>query len=157
MPVIFSGNTGRVSAITDAVAAGALALVAVNGDTTISTRRHRTIITRVGLSAAGNFQFLHTIGNDVYTYVFGDRMGQIDVHGLSFSTACGGSETKHGFELLYQWYKQNRIAVNKEPVIVTIGRETSFQGFVTALTGDVQDTMHRTIQFQMSIATLPTV
>lgn len=156
MPVIFSGNTGRVSAITDAVAAGALALVAVNGDTPISARRHKTIITRVGLSAAGNFQFLHTIGNDVYTYVFGDRMGQIDVHGLSFSTACE-SGGKHGFELLYQWYKQNRIAVNKKPVIVTIGRETSFQGFVTALTGDVQDSMHRTIQFQMSIATLPTV
>lgn len=159
MPVIFSQNTGRVSAIPDAVAAGSLSLGNVNGTGgVISYAAHKTIITRIGLSAAGNFQFLHTIGNDVYVYVFGDRMGQIVIHGLSFAQACPGekqSATSHGFELLYQWYVANRIAARKAPVNATIGINTAFQGFVTALNGDVQDSLHRTIQFQLTIATLP--
>lgn len=159
MPVLFSQNTGRVSAIPDAVAAGSLSLGNVQGaGGQISYGAHKTIITRIGLSAAGNFQFLHTIGNDVYVYVFGDRMGQITIHGLSFAQACPGEKqaaTNHGFELLYQWYVANRIAARKAPVVATIGIGTAFQGFVTALNGDVQDSLHRTIQFQMTIATLP--
>lgn len=171
MPVLFSQNTGRVSAIPDAVAAGSLSLGNVQGTGgQIAYNTQKTIITRIGLSAAGNFQFLHTVGNDVYVYVFGDRMGQIVLHGLSFAQACpqtrttnatrqaaiGSQNVKHGFELLYEWYKQNRIAARKAPVTATIGWNTSFEGFVTALNGDVQDSLHRTIQFQMTIATLPT-
>jgi hypothetical protein len=160
MPVLFSQNTGRVSAIPDAVAAGSLSLGNVQGTGgQLAYNTQKTIITRIGLSAAGNFQFLHTVGNDVYVYVFGDRMGQIVLHGLSFAQACPGEKfatAKHGFELLYQWYVANRIAARKAPVTAIIGASTGFEGFVTALNGDVQDSLHRTIQFQMTIATLPT-
>lgn len=160
MPVLFSQNTGRVSAIPDAVAAGSLSLGNVQGTGgQIAYNTQKTIITRIGLSAAGNFQFLHTVGNDVYVYVFGDRMGQIVLHGLSFAQACPGEKTataRHGFELLYQWYVANRIAARKSTVTAIIGASTGFEGFVTALNGDVQDSLHRTIQFQMTIATLPT-
>ena len=154
MPVVFSENTGRVVAINDGVAAGAISLASVTGDTQISFNTHRTIITRLGVSAAGNYQFLHTIGNDVYVYVFGDRMGQIVVHGISFAQDCN-SRTDHGFERLLGWYEQNRIAVRKAPVTVTIGSNKAFKGFLTALAGDVQDSLHRTIQFQLTISLLP--
>jgi hypothetical protein len=166
MPVLFSQNTGRVSAISDRVATGSFSLGNVyNGTGILSYSYHRTIITRIGLSAAGNYQFLHTIGNDVYMYVFGDRMGQITLHGLSFAAGCPASSSaaslpnvpwaNHGFELLYSWYKVNRVAARRAPVIATIGLGTAFEGFVTSLTGDVQDPVHRTVQFQMTIATLP--
>lgn len=177
MPVVFSANTGRVFAVEDKVAAGSFSLGNVSyfgqAGEPITFRQHNTIITRIGLAAAGNYQFLHTIGNDVYVYVFGDRMGQVRLHGLSFQTACppplatdrfdtqallqGAREDKHGFELLFDWYTKHRIAAIKSPVRVTIGRKTNFDGFVTALTGDVQDTLHRTIQFQMTISLLPDV
>ena len=174
MPVIFAKNTGRVIAVEDKVAAGAFQLGNVTGsDGSITYRRHNTIITRIGISAAGNYQFLHTIGNDVYVYVFGDRMGQVQLHGLSFmasedqcSGVAGGNPTprmpgaggsKHGFELLFEWYTKNRIAARRDPVRVTIGRDPNFKGFVTAVTGDVQDALHRTIQFQMTISLLPDV
>ena len=177
MPVIFSSNTGRVVAIPDKVASGAFQLGNVYGKKgNISYSRHNTIITRVGISAAGNYQFLHTIGNDVYVYVFGDRMGQVQLHGLTFMASedkcntkdpvkgeaptphiIGAGNTKHGFELLFKWYTDNRIANRKEPVRVTIGKNTNFRGFVTALTGDVQDALYRTIQFQMTISLLPEV
>ena len=174
MPVVFSANTGRVFAVEDKVAAGSFSLGNISNSgqegEPITFQKHNTIITRIGLAAAGNYQFLHTIGNDVYVYVFGDRMGQVRLHGLSFQTACpppgssdtqallqGASGEKHGFELLFDWYTKYRIAAIKNPVRVTIGRETNFDGFVTALTGDVQDALHRTIQFQMTISLLPDV
>ena len=156
MPVLFEGNTGRVIAVEDKVAAGAISLAKVEGTGgAISYQVHNTIITRLGISAAGNYQFLHTIGNDVYIYVFGDRMGQIVVHGLSFAQKCPGGAGPHGFELLLKWYSENRVAARKAPVIVTTGLGTAIQGFVTALTGDVQDPTSRTVQFQMTISLLP--
>lgn len=156
MPVLFEGNTGRVIAIEDKVAAGAIALARVEGSGgAITYQVHNTIITRLGMSAAGNYQFLHTIGNDVYIYVFGDRMGQIVIHGLSFAQQCPGGGGPHGFERLLKWYSENRIAVYKQPVTVTTGTGTSVKGFVTALSGDVQDPIHRTVQFQLTISVLP--
>ena len=178
MPVIFESNSGKVVAITDNVATGAIQLGnVVSDEKRITYQEHNTIITRLGISAAGNFQFLHTIGNDVYVYVFGDRMGQVQLHGLSFAAACppapplkpgeltspivsampGKQGSEHGFELLFKLYTANRIAARKLPVKVTIGVGTTFKGFVTALTGDVQDALHRTIQFQMTISLLPDV
>lgn len=169
MPVLFESNTGKVAAISDKVATGSFALGMT--DPKISYTAQKSIITRVGISAAGNYQFLHTIGNDVYVYVFGDRMGQVQFHGISFQGDCvgaggatqGTSPTatlpstpgKHGFELLYDWYKANRIASRLSPISVTIGTGTTFQGFVISLQGDIQDSIYRTIQFQMSIAVLP--
>lgn len=164
MPVIMysqdggQGTTGRVVSITDKAAAGAISLANVEGaGGKISFSEHRTIITRVGISSAGNYQFLHTIGNDVYIYVFGDRMGQITLHGISFSQGCDSAGGETGFELLSKWYFANRIAQRKSPVKITIGTNLGFRGFVTALSGDVQDSIHRTVQYQLTISLLPPV
>jgi len=155
MPVVFSKNTGRVFMLPDAVAEGAISMGNVEGYESISFIQHTTIITRIGVAAAGNFQFLHTIGNDVYIYVFGDRMGQVDLHGICFAQDCTQDSGEHGFEKLFSWYEKNRISVRKEPVVVTIGVNKSFEGFVTALTGDAQDAQTRTINFNLTISLLP--
>ena len=157
MPVIFEKNTGRVVSVPDRVASGTIRLVHVDGSGgPLSFRQHRTIITRLGMSVAGNYQFLHTIGNEVYVYVFGDRMGQITIHGLSFSSECPErNEDEHGFEKLYRWYQANRIASRRAPLSVTIGRSTAFEGFLVSLASDMQDQLQRTIQFQMTLAMLP--
>lgn len=161
MTIIFQGNAGRVSHTKDNVAEGCISLGAIEvagsnpfrgGEDVLS------IITRVGVSAAGNFQFLHTIGNDVYLYVFGDRMGDITLHGLSFAGGTcgkGGEQQQHGFEALFSWYTKNRIAVQKEPAKVTIGRDTTFTGFIIGITADAADPKTRMIQFQLTLSLLP--
>jgi len=174
MPILFTGNTGRVTALEDSVAAGSFSMANVSGvGIPFSYRNHRTIITKIGLSAQGNFQFLHTLGNDVYLYVFGDRMGEIVLHGISFqsgdtclgTSSSGGLQpstqipttesSEHGFELLYRWYKTNRVAANPNPVKTTIGTSNTFEGFVTSLVGNVDDPAKRTVSYQMTIALLP--
>ena len=167
MPLIFAQNTGRVAAINDAVAAGSLSLVSLVGNTRVNYQVHNSIFTRVGVSAGGNFQFLHTIANDVYMYVFGDRMGQVVIDGISFADKCaisGGTVSqldpglrnfKHGIEEMINWYEKNRISARKDPVFVTIGRSKAFAGFITSLSGSVQDPVHRTVNFQLTISLLP--
>jgi len=172
MPVIFGGNTGNVVAIRDNVSEGSISLGNVSGGTDggreafgLGARPLNSIITRIGVSAAGNYQFLHTIGNDVYVYVFGDRMGDITLHGLSFAQPCltsssvaqvaGAGVAGHGFEELFNWYSANRIAATPLPAQVRIGANTTFKGFITGCTGDVADSKTRTIQFQITISLLP--
>ena len=174
MPVIFGGNAGNVVAIRDNVSSGSISLGNVSGGNDggreafgLGAAPFNSIITRIGVSAAGNYQFLHTIGNDVYVYVFGDRMGDITLHGLSFAQACPQvqpagavlpppqSRGLHGFEQLFEWYSLNRIAATPEPARVRIGSKTTFKGFITGCTGDVADSKTRTIQFQLTISLLP--
>lgn len=163
MPIVFAGNAGRVAVITDRVAAGAISLGNVYADAVAGDfgppqgLPQKVIITGIGLNASGNFQFAHSIGNDVHVYVFGDRMGQVQLNGLCFAqTSCGegGGET-HGFENLYQWYATNRLAARKSTVTTILGTKTGFEGFLVDLMGNVADGMTRTIQFKMSIAVLP--
>jgi len=175
MPVIFASNTGRVFTAEDKVAQGAISLgnvTGVGGDLAgAGTGPFNTIITRIGVSSSGNYQFLHTIGNDVYVYVFGDRMGEVTLHGLSFAQDCNAKpppsfvgpppptgnnvQGPHGFERLFGWYQDSRLAVNPNPVTVRLGFKTIFKGFMTGITGDVNDSMTRTIQFQLTISLLP--
>lgn len=167
MPLIFAQNTGRVAAINDAVATGSLSLVSLVGNTRVNYQVHNSIFTRVGVSAGGNFQFLHTISNDVFVYVFGDRMGQVVIDGLSFANKCTASGStvaqfnpglvtfKHGIEEMIDWYERNRLSARKDPVFVTIGRSKAFAGFITSLSSSVQDPEKRTINFQLTVSLLP--
>jgi len=160
MPIIFEKNTGRVVNVPDKCAEGSISLGNAEGKPGLITYSlQNSIITRIGYSAAGNYQFLHTIGNDVYLYVFGDRMGTVELHGLSFAEQCPSKEggTKHGFESMIEWYQTSRIAAYRDPVTVRIGRSTTFKGFVTGMSGDVQDSLRRTINWRISIAILPDV
>jgi hypothetical protein len=167
MPLIFSQNTGRVVAINDQVAAGSLSLVSLVGNTRVNYRVHNSIFTRMGISESGNFQFLHTIANDVYMYVFGDRMGQVVLDGISFAGKCavnGGTAAqfdpgiynfRHGIEEMLDWYEQNRLSARKDPVIVTVGRSKAFAGFITSLTASVEDPVYRKVNFQLTVTLLP--
>lgn len=153
MAILFESNAGRVLAVPDRSAAGCIQVASVIGNERISYIRHNTIITKMGLSAAGNYQFAHMIGNDIYVYVFGDRMGQIVLHGISFSNQCPYNQgTPHGFEYLLRWYAQNRIAARKFPVRVIIGANTPFEGFLVGINSEAGDPESRTISFQLTLA-----
>lgn len=155
MAILFEANAGRVIAVPDKSAAGLIQLTNVIGNEPISYIRHGSIITKMGVSAAGNFQFLHTLGNDIYVYTFGDRMGQIVLHGISFTDVCPANNMGfHGIEYLLRWYAQNRIAARKFPVQVAIGANTVFNGFLTGINADGSDAESRVVSFQLTLAVI---
>lgn len=150
MPTFFGGGPiGRTVGCDDTHAEGTTVFVKTSPN--ITWNAQRSIITRVTVAYQGNFQFLHTIGNDVYVYVFGDRIGQITISGLSLTSCDGG---QHGFEKMLQWYGENRLAVRKQPIEVWVGN-TPIKGFVAGITGDVIDPSTRIVQYGLQLAVLP--
>ncbi len=96
----------------------------------------RSIITQVGLVQNGNFQFLHTINNQIFVYVFGDKMSELRISGLSFAQECDSGS--NGADDIFEQYAQNRIAQKAQPLTLTVGR-TPFTGFLTGSSFNVAD------------------
>lgn len=159
MPVIFEGTPGRVLAIKDpAVPARIRPLVSPNP--TIDIQGEKSIITNVTVAQQTNHQFLHTLGNDIFIYVFGDRIGMITLEGLAFPDVCnkdgkGGTEGgEGGLELILKWYKENKLSSRQEPVKVAIG-QTTFTGFVQGIQTTVKDPKTWISSYVMMIAIIP--
>jgi hypothetical protein len=160
MPIIFEQSAGRVTAVLDDSATGLIQLATVEGGGNtgrLSYLQHSTIITSVGVSTSGNYQFLHSVGGDVYVYVFGDRIGQVDIQGISFPEVCfgGGAANFHGFERLQRWYNDNRIARLRRPIRVILGRQTAIDGFLLGLTQRGEDATTRAVRFTLQLSVLP--
>jgi hypothetical protein len=150
-----SSPIGRTVGCADPHTQGTSRFVSIK-DVNIGWSTHRSIITRITMSMQGNFQFLHTIGNDIYVYAFGDRIGQISIFGLSMTRDCKSpGDTKHGFEKVYKWYQDNRIAKKKAPITISIGQDTTIEGFVVGLNADAVDPQTRVMQFAIQMAVFP--
>lgn len=154
MPVVLASRPGQVVELADPALACNTRFLGL--DPNISFGVERSIVTRVTVSQQVNVQFLHTLGSLIYVYVFGDRMGQVTLSGLSFACVCPDAEqgVELGAEKMLLWYKQNRASRRAGPVRVTIGT-TAIEGFVTSFTEDVVDPSLRLVQWGVTLASLP--
>lgn len=109
------------------------------------------LITRVTASQRTNQQFVHTLGNRVYLYVFGDRMGEMGVGGLALRDCEADG---HGFQNAAAWYAERRVSRNPELVFVTVG-EQNFEGFLTGFNMDTSNGDSNLLEFFLTFALLP--
>jgi len=86
------------------------------------------IITQVSVIQNGNFQTLHTINSDIFVYVFGDRITEIVVGGISFGHHCDTG--RNGADTIFAQYGTHRIAARARLHTVIVG-STPFAGFLT--------------------------
>lgn len=126
----------------------------VSPNPTIDIQGEKSIITNVTVAQQTNHQFLHTLGNDIFIYVFGDRIGMITLEGLAFPEVCGNEGGESGLELILKWYKENKLSSRQEPVKVAIG-QTTFTGFVQAIQTTVKDPKTWISSYVMMIAIIP--
>jgi len=79
----------------------------------------------VGVSGTtqGNYQFLLTLRNFTYVYVFGEKMGDFVVSGLAmageYSLGCGYSGP-HGMSKAIEYYNTYAISITGTPVVITL-------------------------------------
>ena len=104
------------------------------------------ILTQAAAVEQGNFQFMHTLGETIYVYIFGDRIGELRLSGLCFLNPCGldtHNEAKDGFSHALQGYRTNRLAARPAPVTISIGANSTgpgiFHAFLTGATVEVLD------------------
>ena len=146
----FSTMPGYVARTDDPESGGTVGIVTVPG-----LGSTKVCITRVNISENTNFQFLHTLGNFIYIYVFGDRIGQIGISGLAFHQECPNGAGQIGLEEVMAFYKQNKLSKNPSPIKITIGTGTSFEAFLTNAHYDVVDPKAKICQFDLVFALVP--
>ena len=111
------------------------------------------IITGIGVSQQGNYQFLNTMRGFIYAYVFGDRMGEILLSGLAFQGNCLGGAFS-GMDQIMNYYAQKRIANTGLPIGVAFG-QAGFRGFLTGTGFNVTNPEAQIGQFVYRIENLP--
>lgn len=151
MPLVFQTKPGQVVQLEDPALACTTNFLSV--DPAVSFETERSIITRLTVSQQVNVQFLHSLGSLVHIYVFGDRMGQVGLSGLSFACECPDGNDL-GSERMLLWYKRNRASRRQEPVRVTVG-STVIEGFVVGFNEDVVDPSIKLVQWGVQLASLP--
>ena len=87
MPVIIGTAPGSVAVINGPQTP---LTVTIDGFTPTSTR---AIITNFSITQRGGAQFLQTLEDFIYVYVFGDMMGNAQISGMFFAGACGQTVT----------------------------------------------------------------
>lgn len=114
----------------------------------------KSIITNVKLEATGAVQFLHTLRDFIYIYVFGDRISSMQISGLSFWDRCD-APNYHGIEYVNAYYLQNRVSERAAPVTMVIGLGTPFFGFLVRFSFDYNDAEAQIAQFTLDFRVIP--
>lgn len=126
-----------------------------NGVDDIGFQPNRSIVTGVGISRQANPQFSSAIGGDLHVYVFGDRIGEMQVSGLSFLSSCETSENgDNGFSLIQQWYETNKMSAKSEPLRLVIGN-VPLRAFVRTFRIGNADPKTAIVQFDIGLSLLP--
>lgn len=164
MPAFFSHSRGSVSRVTGLhkQAGGLLPFRIVMVDMDVNAPQTRAIVTRASIIENGNYQFLHTLNETIYAYVFGDRIGELSVSGVCFANACGGDKTgaigpvdqSSGMKQIIDNYRVNRIANAGGPVQVSFG-ETDYKGFLVGMNIDISDPEQMLGEWTLRFNTFP--
>lgn len=154
MPAIFPIRAGQVAVSDEGAAANVAPLVTIEPGITFADQT--CIINRLQIAQGANYQFLHTLGNKIFVYAFGDRIGRIAIGGLAFFQKCdgdGGGQT--GIESMLRYYRANKLSVRQEPILITVGRETTLQGFLTDSSADIANPETNIFNFTLNMALVP--
>jgi len=144
-----SSNMGVVKALAGPLVSGSI--VSVDGWGGFESMR--SMFQRLVMSASCNVFVQHTIGNDIYVYVTGDKVGEVAVEGISVANDCNGSGS--GFGRVLEFYKANRIVARAEPLQIRISPSSILRGYLIGLRGELVDPATRMFQFQLSFMLVP--
>jgi len=156
MSTIFSGTPGRVARIDDPVAQATVPMKIGEAGLHPSYDVHRSLVTRIGCSMGVNAQALHAFADTVYVYVFGDRMTQILISGLSVNGCPDGSPAsgEHGVASMMEWWQDNKASARSTPVPIVIGARV-LRSILLDMNFDVMDAEHGLVSWAATFRGLP--
>jgi len=136
MPAFFAHDRGSVVRVASQRGGpgGALPFRILMQGVQLNATSINAIITSASINEKGNYQFLHTVSETIYAYVFGDRIGELTVSGLCFANPCDGGDS--GMQQVLEAYRTNRIAVRAAPVQVSFGT-TIYRSFLVGMSLNV--------------------
>jgi hypothetical protein len=146
---IFSVNPGRVIAIKDPFSVP----FTLSFDDWGGFDARNAILQGVSVSTQGNYQFLHSLRNFIYVYIFGERIGEITLSGLAFVGKCPNNDTD-GLSKVMEYYNKKGISFSGEPVNITVGR-APFSAFLVGAKFEIVNPKARIGQFALAFKLIP--
>ncbi len=157
---IYSHQTGLVKVIPNE---GLPALVGLYGilQTGAEEQSAYGFLTNIQGENNVGHQFMHTLRNFVYVYVFGERMGILNVGGKAITRNCSANgQDSYGLDIVSDFYSDNRLSnaihtpAEHPIVIVNVGSNVSITGFLTKLQMQITDPDSPFADFTMTINTM---
>lgn len=145
------GNPGLFKVFTGAGSLGSLTFSM--GGWTNGASTHDAIITGVSASTQGNYQFLLTLRNFTYVYMFGEKMGDVVVSGIGLQE-CDEEGSIHGLTNAILYYNTFGISITGVPVGLTFA-DVSAWAFLVGGSFAYMDPKNRLTQFQFRFKTIP--
>lgn len=167
---IFSTEPGKVVAIELDTTPVAFTI----DDSEVTIAALNGIVTSVGIQGQGGYQFMHSLREFIYIYVFTERMGEIVVNGLAFPDVCDswpyGPQSEYvsttgecpywgasGVEKVLSWYDCNRLTTRSYPMTISFGTMVSYQAFLTGMKVDITNPETGIAQFSFKFNYPPNV
>jgi hypothetical protein len=150
MAVIISNVPGSVAVLPGAATP---LTVSIDGFRPTTTR---AIITKFAVTQRGAAQFLQTLEDFIYVYVFGDTFGAATIDGIFFSGSCdGGMYT--GSDDIFDFYNVKKIASTGKPVTLQIGLNGvgRFNAFLMACSVQANDPSTQRGSFSLTFNVIP--
>ena len=113
------------------------------------------IVSGISWQDGVNVQFTHTMGDDIYMNVFGNRMGTMTIKGIAFSAYECKDTDEHGVIEYIDWYKDNRVSKKLAAIVVTVGGKEAIDGYLIGASYNTDDTEHWLVNYQLQVATVP--
>jgi len=166
MPLLIAEKPGSVVEVqTDVNVPGALVVYPDKsggeqeaGSDALTFSEHLVILTGMSYKQQTSQQILHTIGQRIYLYVFGDRISALLINGLCVANRCDDGDTAadraHGVEKLLAWWNKYKLSVHKKPIIVMIGN-TALRAYAADLTVEMVDPAMNIWRFTLEMFAAP--
>ena len=155
MPSIFTGSPIGAVALVKGSKTASFSLIGV----TPKTPSKKAIVTAFSWQDGVNVQFTHTMGDDVYMNVFGNRMGTLTIDGVAFNSVArtGGNcdSDPHGIVSIIDWYKDNRASTREASILVKIGGSASVSGYLVSANYITNNAEHWMVNYKLQVATVP--
>jgi len=114
----------------------------------------KSIVTGFQLQSRSGVQFMHTLRDFIYIYVFGERIGTVVISGLSFHQQCPGGDPCHGLESVIDYYKTNSTSERDTPVTIVFGCSVVIDGFLTEIQATLNEPSQRVANFSLSFQSI---
>lgn len=113
----------------------------------------KAIITSASIRYGLNVQFQHSLDQFIYVYIFGRRMGEFNVSGITFADPCE-NPGYHGFDVVQYYFDAfNTVAIGK-PLVGVLG-QTPFQLFLLGMEQSLADAEFGIGRFSLNFAVMP--
>ncbi len=111
------------------------------------------IITSPAFSQQPAVQYTQSLRDKVYVYVFGERLGALDVTGIVPLRACGSGQSS-GLDNIFSYYRSHSVSASGTPTSISVGN-TAFRGFLNGVRSTFADPERALLGFVLSFVTLP--